>query len=673
MSVLRTEPTGRENDGPSNSYLIRRMLELAWRYRWGCLRVIGLTLVLLMLEISGLGLLGLGVDYIANQWTERNFTKELAALRELEVEPATPIEQAPVEARPILEKLEAVGVRKRIKPMNWPFGIAPPSQWPPLAVIGVISGAILLFELIRMVLTYMHSLALAFLVNCQIVVDLRAQVYDKMQRLSFRFFDANVSGSLINRVTGDVQAVRLFIDQGVVQTITMLLTLIVFLVFMLKIHVWLTLACLATTPIMWVVTAQFARIVKKGYRENRILSDELILALVENLQGVHVVKGFARQAEEIAKFAKKNAEVRDQKQWIFWRHSIFQPVISLLTDANMVVLVGYGGYLVIHGELTVGLGLLVFYQALQKFQGQVANIGNIANAIQQALVGAERVFEVLDAPMDIQSKPHAHGLDRCRGTVSFEHVSFGYATGDRVLSDVHFTVESGQCVAILGATGSGKSTLLSLIPRFYDPAGGVVRVDGHDVRDLELYSLRRNVGLVFQESFLFSNTVAANIAFGHPEATFDQIEKAARIAAAHEFIMDLPHGYDTVLAEAGGNLSGGQRQRLAIARAVLLEPPILLLDDPTAAIDPSTEDEILKAMDNAMQGRTTFVVAHRLSMLRRADLVVVLHKGRIVQIGTHDQLMQQKGRYRWAANAQIADATSRRLLGVGEAAEGGAP
>ncbi len=671
----RTEPhtpSHPPEGGPSNWQLIRRMLALAWCYRWGCVRVVALTLVLLTLEISALGLLGQGVDFIAWQWTSRNYADELDQLREMGVDPTVRLEDAPEEAAPILKQLDEARVRDRLHPIDWPLGLTPPDTWGPLTVLMVIGAGIVVFELARTLLTYIHALTLGHLVNCQIVVDLRAAVYDKMQRLSFRFFDANASGSIINRVTGDVQAIRMFIDQGVVQLVTLVLTLAVFLTFMLRIHVWLTLACLATTPIMWLITAQFARVVKKAYRENRLLVDDLVLGLVENLQGVRVVKGFAREDEEIARFGIKNDRVRDQRMWIFMVHSIFAPVIHLLTDVNMMVLICFGGYLVIQGEVTVGMGLLVFYRALQRFQTQVANVTNIANAMQQSLVGAERVFEVLDAPMEIESKQEAAKVGRVEGKVEFEQVTFGYTAEDSVLRDVTSSVEPGQCVALLGATGSGKSTLLSLIPRFYDPVSGTVRIDGHDVRNLDLYDLRRNVGLVFQESFLFSNTVAANIAFGHPEATQEQIEKAAKIAAAHEFIVDLKHGYDTVLAEGGGDLSGGQRQRLAIARAVLLEPPILLLDDPTAAIDPETEDEILKAMDSAMLGRTTFVVAHRLSTLRRADQVIVLHKGKIVQRGTHDELMEQEGRYRWAADVQTADETSKRLLGVHEVADGGA-
>jgi ATP-binding cassette subfamily B protein len=290
-------------------------------------------------------------------------------------------------------------------------------------------------------------------------------------------------------------------------------------------------------------------------------------------------------------------------------------------------------------------------------------LANLGTRAQEYLASAARVFEIIDTPLEIQSPPEALRMSRTRGAVKFESVSFGYRPADdAVLTDVTFAAEPGECVAILGPTGAGKSTLLSLIPRFYDPNSGRVLIDGIDARRLDIDDLRRSVGLVFQESFLFSNTVAANIAFGHPDATREQIVRAARIACADEFITALPDGYDTVIGERGVDLSGGQRQRLAIARAVLLEPSILILDDPTAAIDPETEHEILQAMDNAMTSRTTFVVAHRMSTLRRADKVIVLDMGRVVQMGTHEQLMNAHGHYRSTADLQAADERTTQLL-----------
>jgi ABC-type multidrug transport system fused ATPase/permease subunit len=308
---------------------------------------------------------------------------------------------------------------------------------------------------------------------------------------------------------------------------------------------------------------------------------------------------------------------------------------------------------------------VVFSGLLDQFAGQVNNVAAIVNSVQQSLIGARRVFEILDAPVEVRSPPDAIRRPRFEGAVRFEDVSFEYGRLDPVLRDINLDVKPGECVAVLGATGSGKSVLMSLIPRFYDVSKGCLLIDGIDVRQLHLDDLRRNIGTVFQESFLFSNTVAANISFGHPDATQAQIERAARVAAAHDFIMDLPKGYETVLGESGNSLSGGQRQRLAIARAVLLEPAILLLDDPTAAIDSETEHEIFEALDRAIAGRTTFIVAHRLSTLRRADSIIVLENGRIVQRGTHAELIKVPGPYLHVANLQLVDGRELQELAGG--------
>jgi len=597
---------------PPNWALVRRLFGLAWRYRLHCLRVLGIQLVLLTMGIAGLSFTGVGIDYIRHR-----------------------IEHTPYQVSVLRMTL--------------------PAGWLPLEVLGVLAGSILALALCRAVLNYVYAVSINRLVQQKLVVDLRGEVYEKLQRLSFRFFDANTTGSIITRVTSDVQAVRMFVDQVLIQSVIMVISLTVYVIYMAGLHPGLTVACLATTPVLWLMAAWFSRKIQPEYAHNRTLVERMVQTLAESIQGVAVTKGFGREAESRAQFEAANNAVLAQQHGIFWRVSLFSPAVGFLTRINMMVLLGYGGWLVAHDRLPLGAGLVVFAGLLEQFSGQVNNVATIVNSVQQSLIGARRVFEILDAPIEVKSAPGAVRRPRLDGAVRFENVSFAYDGAETVVRDIDLDVQPGQCVAILGATGAGKSVLMSLVPRFFDPTAGRVLLDGIDARQLDLDDLRRNIGLVFQESFLFSNTVAANIAFGHPEATPAQIEKAARIAAAHEFIVQLPKGYDTILGESGNTLSGGQRQRLAIARAVLLEPAILLLDDPTAAIDSETEHEIFEALDRAIAGRTTFVVAHRLSTLRRADFIIVMEDGRIVQRGTHEQLMKEAGPYLRVADLQLVD------------------
>ena len=401
----------------------------------------------------------------------------------------------------------------------------------------------------------------------------------------------------------------------------------------------------------------FSKSVRPLYRRSSELGDKLILRLSENVQGIQVVKGFAREADEIARFRAANLAVKDQKYDIFWKLSLYQPTMGFLTQINQMIVIGYGGVLVIRGELPLGAGLFVFANLIHEFANQVGQIINIASSIQSSLTGAERVFAVLDADIEIESPPNATRLPQARGAVTFENVSFAFVPGQPVLQDISLEIAPGESIGIVGETGAGKTALLNLIARFYDATAGRVLVDGIDVRQLDLHDLRRNLGIVFQESFLFSNTVAANIAFGQPGAELERIEDAAKLAAAHEFVTELPTGYDSMIGEHGSNLSGGQRQRLAIARALLLDPPILLLDDATAAVDPETEHEIQQAISTAGQGRTTILVSNRISALQRTDRLYVLHQGRIVESGSHAELMQLDGDYAKLSRIQLAGAS----------------
>jgi ATP-binding cassette subfamily B protein len=602
----------------TNTQLIFRLLGLTWRYRWGCLKVLSSQFGLLLTGIATVGLTGLSID------TLRHAVDPMA------------------------------------RPPEWPSIAAPPVDWSALQTIATLAAAIFCAATLRLLLAYLNGVWFGELLQGRLVVDLRAQCYDKLQRLEFRFFDTNSSSSLINRVGGDVQNLRLFVDGVLFQIVTLAVSLAAFLGYMLAIHPGLTLACLGTTPLVWAASAAFSRSVRPAYKRASELFDGLVQRLAESIRGIRVIKSFAREEAEIERFARANDTLRRVQFEIFGRVTIFVPFIIFLSQANIIVLLGYGGWLAVRGEIGIGTGLVGFAAILQQFSGQIAGIGNIANSMQQCLRASQRVFEVLDAPLPIQSPEAPKRLRGVRGGIQFENVSFEHA-GHKVLEDVVLDAAPGECIAIVGPTGSGKSALLSLIPRFYDATLGRVTLDGLDVRALDLVELRRSVGIVFQDNFLFSSTVAENIAFGHPEASREQIEKAASIASAHAFIMDLPQGYDTVLGEAGVGLSGGQKQRLAIARALLLEPAILLLDDPTAAVDPETEHEIVDAMQAAMDGRTTIIVAHRPAMLQRASRIYVLEQGRVVQRGSHAELLAAPGYYQTSAQMQGLQTGEERL------------
>jgi ATP-binding cassette subfamily B protein len=597
----------------STAELTRRLLALAWRFRWDCLWSAGLGLALLLLGIIGLKLLGVVIDVIRRA-----------------LDPSLP---AP----------------------EYPLGWTPPAGWTALRIVTVLALAIVAQALLRAALTYAYNMITARLTQGEIVPALRAQLYGKLQRLSFSFFDLHGSNSIFNRVTGDVQNTRLFVDGVLLQGLNMVLTLAAYAFFMWRIHPALTLACLSVSLPLWGLAHFYSARLRPGYLRNRELTDDMVLLFSESVRGMQTVKGFAAERFQVRRFEASNDQVSSQQRRIFWDLSIFTPGTQMLSQMSLVILFAYGGWLYVKGRIPLGGGLVVFAGLLQQFTGQVANISTIANSVQQSLAAARRVFEVLDTPVEVQSRPGAIAPGRLTGRMVFEGVTFGYTPGHPVLTEVSFETKPGQVIGIFGMTGAGKSTLLGLVPRFYDPQAGRILADGRDLRELDLDAYRRQIGLVYQESFLFSNTVAANIAFGHPSATMEEIERAARIASAHEFIGGLAHGYETVLGESGVDLSGGQRQRLALARALLLQPPVLILDDPTASVDARTENEIVSALREAMKGRTTLVVSGRLSLLRRADLILVLEDGRLTQSGTHEELVHRPGPYHETALLQIMD------------------
>jgi len=613
-SGLATDtPTSRRAATYPTGELVRRLLALAWRFRGDCLKSLALGVALLLLGVAGLQWLGVVIDVIRHA-----------------------LGQSP-------------------QPPAYPLGWRPPAAWGPLEVVAALSSAIVAQAIVRAVLTYYYNMVNARLTQGRIVPDLRDRCYARLQRLSFGFYDAHGSSSIFNRVTGDVQNTRLFVDGVLLQGVNMVLTLTVYFVYLWRIHAPLTGACLSVSIGLWWLTHHYSARLQPAYLRNRELFDDMVLLFSEGVRGMQTVKGFAAESHRIAGFERSNRAVSDQQQRIFRDVSVFTPGTQLFSQLSLVILFVYGGWLYVHGRIPLGSGLVVFAGLLQQFNGQVANITTIANSVVQSFAAACRVFEVLDTPSEVQTRPGAVIPSRLSGAIRFEEVGFGYRPGESLLEAISFAAEPGQVIGVFGMTGAGKSTLLSLIPRFYDPRRGHVLADGQDLRDLDVDAYRRQIGIVYQETFLFSNTVAANIAFGNPRASQAQIEKAARLASAHEFILDLPRGYETVLGESGVDLSGGQRQRLALARALLLEPPILILDDPTASVDPKTEHEIGAALRLAMTGRTTFVVANRLSLLRRADRILVLDRGRVVQTGSHEELARLPGLYRETALLQLLD------------------
>ncbi len=600
----------------SQRELLARLMALALQHWPGCLLLMAQQAALVVLTLAGLGGVGLGIDSVRFH-------------------------------------LDPAGA-----PPHFPFGWQPPQAWSPMKVLTLISGTILCLAVLRAWLSYWAALTNNRLGQQKIVVGLRTSVYAKMQRLSFRFFDANTTGPLINRVTGDTQAVRLFVDGVLVQSVNTLLAFVFYLVCLVRIDPVLTVACLAPLPVVWLTVIVFSAWLRRDYNVNRDLVDKLVLVFEELMRGIIVVKSFALEPWASQRFTEANAAVRNQKRNVFFKLALLHPGVGILNHSSMALLLGYGGWLAIHGRIPVGTGLVVFAGVLQQLAGQVNAVAGIADNLQQTLAGAQRVFEILDARPDVGNTDSTVPLERARGDVRFERVTFAFKENNTVLHDITLDVKAGEKLAIVGPTGAGKSALIHLVPRFYDPDSGRITLDGRYVREWRVDDVRRQVGLVFQESFLFSASVAANIAFGKPDATRDQVQRAAQLAAAHEFIESLPQGYDTLLHENGGNLSGGQRQRLALARALLLDPAILILDDPTAAVDTGTEAEILGALETAMQGRTCFLIAHRLGAVRYADRIIVLDNGRIAATGTHEELAAAPGYYRDALLAQALGGTA---------------
>jgi ATP-binding cassette subfamily B multidrug efflux pump len=488
-----------------------------------------------------------------------------------------------------------------------------------------------------------------------IAFDFRNELFAKIQRLSFSYHDRNRTGQLMIRATDDVEKVRLFIGQGLLMAVQALVLLTGALAMLLVTNFQLTLVVLPILPLALVMFMIFGAITQPLFIKVQQKLSALNTILQENLAGIKVVKAFATEAQEQKRFAAAADDLMHQQIYVARLFSFLFPVIFLIANLGQAAVLYFGGSQIIAGTLTIGeWQKFSLYLVFVFFP--LGQLGFIISQMSQAAASANRIFEILDAPNEVTDKPGAIPLPPIRGEVVFDHVSFRYfGSSELVLDDVSFRAEPGQTVAILGATGSGKSSIINLIPRFYDVTSGRVLIDGYDVRDVTIESLRRQIGIVLQETNLFTGTIRDNIAFGRPDASDEEVIAAAKAAAAHDFIMSFPAGYDTPVGERGTTLSGGQKQRIAIARALLLNPRILILDDSTSAVDVQTELQIQQALDRLMKGRTSFVIAQRISTVVNADKILVLEKGRIVAEGTHAELIENSPVYAEIYRSQLVE------------------
>jgi ATP-binding cassette, subfamily B, multidrug efflux pump len=472
--------------------------------------------------------------------------------------------------------------------------------------------------------------------------QMRRDLFQHLQALPIRFFDTRNTGELMSRLTNDIDAINQAVSQNVIALFASVLSLVGIVVAMFVLNPWLATATLVVVPIMLWFTEFVAKYTRKGFRDLQKQLGGLNGIMEESISGQKVVKAFLRNETVVDAFRKQNYAVYEAGVYANSYALLLMPLTNVLGNFFVIVLAGLGGYLALQGLVTVGT-IATFINYGQNFIHPLRQLANMYNAIQAALAGAERVFEVMDTPAEIADPPGARSLPSIRGKVQFENVRFGYQPDHPVIKNMTLAADAGQTVALVGPTGAGKTTIINLLTRFYEIQEGRILIDGLDLRDICKADLRRQLGLVLQDTFLFADTVMENIRYGRLEATDEECIQAARLADADHFIRQLPHGYQTELSERAGNLSQGQRQLLAITRAILADPAILILDEATSSVDTRTEARIQKALLRLMEGRTSFVIAHRLSTIRDADNVVVINDGEIVEQGTHQQLLDRQG------------------------------
>jgi len=542
-------------------------------------------------------------------------------------------------------------------PMNRSLPIAPVirniadyiwKNWMPeknrfVVVFGVLTLAFLFFHLFESGVSVANGFIMTKVGN-SITFDMRNKVYDHLQKLSLRYFEDRRTGDIMSRLVNDIDSLQDVIVGPVIWFISDIVRLLGVLYFCLKWDWFMTVMALLVSPVLIGATTAFGIFMRKKYMLLREKIGELNATAQDSISGIHTIKGFAREDYEYGRFKKVNNENRGLHIQIGYLNTIFHPIISLLMQLGSLFVILYGGIKVLNGEMTAGM-FVVFFPYISMIYGPIMGMNRFFTYIIRALASVHRVFEVLDTKPEVADKDDAIELSVIRGNVKFCNVNFSYVENIEVLKDVCFESEPGQMIAFVGPSGAGKSTAINMVARFYDPISGDIFVDGYNLKDVKQRSLRKQMGIVLQDPFLFNDTVKNNIMYGKLEATDEEVIEAAKAANAHDFIQELSKGYDTVIGERGVKLSGGQKQRISIARALLADPRILILDEATSSVDTETEMLIQTALQRLVKNRTTFVIAHRLSTVHNANLIVVLDKGNVVEMGKHEELINNDGLY----------------------------